>query len=276
MNSNILIIGLPASGKTTFLAQLYNRIRKRKGVVKLGKRRDKLNIEAIKDAVRRLSRAEETHATPSDGNLELVLPITWEEKEAILVSPDYGGEQVRDIQDAMHVNIEMVNRLKESDQWILFIRPGKIFPEYDLSQKNYEARVIEKSTQDDEVVLSRQSRFIETLQAMLFAKGKGVRHQLDTPRLFIVLTCWDELETENTPMEVLMEKLPMLVDFCHANWQPEAFKVLGISAQGFRLDNQENRDKYLDDLPESFGYLVHADGSLDADLTVLIQMAFSQ
>ena len=60
-----------------------------------------------------------------------------------------------------------------------------------------------------------------------------------------------------------------------ANWLSGAFKIIGVSAQEFPLKTNENRDKYLDEMPESFGYLVLDDNSKEKDLTCLIEEALT-
>ena len=124
--------------------------------------------------------------------------------------------------------------------------------------------------------LSQQSRLIEILQALIHTKGKGIKKPIPIPRLFLVLTCWDELNTENTPEEVMKEKLPLMHDLIVTNWQEGRFTFLGLSAQGFPLDTPEAKDKYLDELPENFGYVVLENGKQDKDLTKLIELAIAQ
>lgn len=270
------MIGLQASGKTTFLAQLYTRIQERAGKVKLSKEANEINIEPIKDAVRRLSEGDETQATSSRTDTELILPIEWKGKEYLITSPEYGGEQVRNIYELMQVHSDMAKRVMNSDQWLLFIRPGDIFPSYDLSKGTYKKPDIPKAKNSQKINPSKQSNFIEIVQALLWVKGQGIKAPISKPRLFVVLTCWDELGSDRLPLEILKEKLPLFKDYLEANWQKGHLKVLGLSAQEFPLNADENKDKYLDEMPSSFGYLVEEDGGHNKDLTLLIQKALSE
>lgn len=276
MNNNVLIIGLPDSGKTTFLAQLYVRIKKRKGKLRLSKNTDELNIKAIESAVNALANGNATTTTSADDNLEVVLPVTLGDLEFKLVCPDYGGEQIRNIGDLLEVNPEMQKRTKSSDQWLFFIRPGEIFPAYDLSLATYQDLQVGRDKELAIPELSHQSRLIEILQALIHFKGTGIKNLIVNPRLFIVLTCWDELNTETTPEQIILEKLPLLYDLICTNWGKHEFSFLGLSSQEFSLDTQEAKDKYLDELPENHGYLVLPDGSKDKDLTKLIEIAIAQ
>lgn len=271
VNDSILIIGHPKSGKTTFLAQFFTRVQKRKSSITLSKTPE--NIKAITDAVKRLASGEEPITTPADENGELVLPLKVDGENIDLVCPDYGGEQVNNLTELMEIDNNWQNLVNRSDRWILFIRPSEITPEYDLSISSYEEIYIIKSATFKSPGLSQQSKFVELLQALLYTKKKGAKHLIFVPKLSIVLTCWDELNTEKKPAHVLQEKLPMLLHFVETIWAKEALEVFGLSAQEFPLNTQEAKDKYQDELPENFGYMIDQEGVKDKDITNLVKMA---
>lgn len=267
-NNEVLIIGPPKSGKTTFLAQLYGRLLDKKGKLKLVSAPE--NIDGIKRAYDRLTVGEETESTPATDNLEVKIPVILEGQEFVLHCKDYGGEQVRDLVALMEYDKTWIDRAKMNDRWILFIRPAEIEQRFDLSKKGY----AEKGQKESNLSISGtsdQSQFIELVQVLLHARGTGMKDRIDTPRLLIVLTCWDELKTDLTPKEILQQKMPLFTQFILASWLPETFKIIGVSAQEFPLKTDEDRDKYLDEMPQNFGYLVLEDNPKEKDLTRLIE-----
>lgn len=271
-NNELLIIGPPRSGKTTFLAQLYGRLIDKKGKLQLASAPE--NIDGIKKAYDRLANGEETDSTPSADNLEVKIPVIHDGQEFVLHCKDYGGEQVRDLVALMEYDKTWIDRAKTNDRWILFIRPSEIERRFDLSKKGY----AEKDPKETNALISGtsdQSQFIELVQVLLHARGTGMKDLIDTPRLLIALTCWDELSTDSKPEETLQQKMPLFAQFIAANWLPGAFKIIGVSAQEFPLKTDEARDKYLDELPESFGYLVLDNNPKETDLTRLIEEALS-
>lgn len=271
-SKSVLIIGKPASGKTTFLAQFLTRVTKGKSKVKLVSMPD--NIKAISDAQKSLSSGEEPATTQSDRNVELNLSLDIDGNNVQLSCPDYGGEQISAQTELMEVDNTWQKRVKGSHNWLLFIRASKISPEYDLSVTSYETVEKDKSDVHKELVLSEQSSYIELIQSLLYAKGVGVRQERKLPKLVIVITCWDELNNELTPKEILIEKLPMFNNVIDAMWNRQKLSVLGLSAQEFTLkDDIKASNKYLDDLPESFGYMVTEEGNKDKDITRLIDWA---
>jgi len=216
---------------------------------------------------------EEPLTTSADENVELVLPIDVDGKGMDLVCPDYGGEQVNNITQFMEIGDNWRNLLNRSDRWILFIRPHEITPEYDLSLSSYEEIEIKQSTDMKNIGLSGQSKHIELLQSLLYAKNKGIKHPVDTPTLSIVLTCWDELKTEAKPLKILEEKMPMLLHFVEAIWDNGVFDIFGLSSQEFPLNTTQAKDRYQDELPENFGYMVDQEGKKDKDITRLVKVS---
>ncbi len=271
LNDSILIIGQPDSGKTTFIAQFLTRIKKRKSSIKLIKIPE--NIKAITNAINRLSMGEEPEPTPADENVELVISINVDGKDIDIVFPDYGGEQVNALIELMEINENWQKLVTCSDRWIHFIRPHEITPEYDLSISSYDEIETKETTSFKSPGLSSQSKFIELLQILLHTKNKGIKHLISIPRLSIVLTCWDELNTDMKPVQVLREKLPLFLHFIETVWEKEAFEILGLSAQELSLKTQEAKDKYLDELPENIGYMIDQEGVKDKDITKLVKIA---
>jgi hypothetical protein len=114
---------------------------------------------------------------------------------------------------------------------------------------------------------------IELLQLFLFVRGAGTLAQYSSPALTVLLTCWDEIAgvgAKAQPGEVFAKYLPLLADFVAASWQPGRASVLGLSSLGKPLDENSQDEDYKIRGPEQFGYIIHADGTQDSDLTIPI------
>lgn len=273
MSKPLLIIGKPHSSKTVFITQFYSRLQKRKSKLSLYKPVD--DLTAITAAREALANGEEPDATSTDRSVSLILPVQFGEQQIDLVCPDYGGEQINTILASREVDKKWLEAIKESDNWIFFIRLNNINEQLDISK----ITVTEEHTQGgSEVVeipfsISDQSALIELLQILLHSKENDYHFKNSKVKLTVVLTCWDELEIEEKPKHVLQTHLPLLLNFIESNWESEKLKIIGLSAQGFPLNSEENKEKYQFDGPEKFGYLIKEDGQQTNDITELISEA---
>ena len=89
-----------------------------------------------------------------------------------------------------------------------------------------------------------------------------------TPRLAVVLSCWDELEDAGTPEEVFAKLLPLLHAFVRSTWLEDAWSVWALSSLGRALRPDERDEEFASQGPEHFGFVIPP-GSIehDSDLT---------
>lgn len=276
MNNSILLIGRPHSSKTVFLTQFYSRLQKGKSKLTLYK--PVANITPISAAREALANGNEPEPTPPEMSTEFLLPIQIAEKQIDLLCPEYGGEQVDNIVNNREVGQLWKDALALSSDWILFIRLNSVNKSMDISDVTYKGKKEqnkEKTTDESDYNISDQSFFIELLQILLHYKKYDYHFRNQDLKLTVVLTCWDEMNTQKQPVEMLKARLPLFNDFIKANWKAESLKVIGLSAQGFALDKEENKEKYRVEGPEQFGYLVQADGTHIKDITQLLELALS-
>jgi len=120
----LVLLGGPNSGKTHYAGQLYGRVRRRPGQLRL--RNDQgtpPDLSALEEVLRCL---EEGHAAPhTSANTwaEVSLPLVDEQGNAMdLRWPDYGGEQLRAVFAERAVPEAWRARLTKADGWVLLIR----------------------------------------------------------------------------------------------------------------------------------------------------------
>jgi hypothetical protein len=273
MNKPLLIVGKPHASKTVFIAQFYSRLQKGKSKLSLYKSVD--DLSPITFAREALAKGEEPQTTPTNSSVNLILPIKFGDQQIDLLCPDYGGEQINNIIASREVDKKWIEAIKESDNWIFFIRLNSLSKQLDISN----ITVTEEHTQEQKVEtdveysLSDQSALIELLQILLHCKEHDYHFKNSKVTLTVVLTCWDELETKEKPKQILQNNLPLLLNFIEANWESANLKVIGLSAQGFPLDNEENKEKYQIEGPENFGYLINENGKKINDITELVSEA---
>jgi len=270
MNKQLLIIGRPRSSKTVFLTQFYSRLQKKKSKLLLYKTVD--DLSPISGAREALANGDEPEPTNTQKSEYFYLPIQTNEGVQIdLRCPEYAGEQVNNIVETRQVDKTWTDAIRTSDNWIFFIRLNGINHSFDISgmEISRENPII-KGESTDNNCLSDQSSLIELLQLLLHDKGYDYHLRNTKIKLTIVLTCWDELNTDDKPKDILQSRLPLLLNFIVTNWDNKYLKFIGLSALEFPLNTAENKEKYQIEGPESFGYLIKEDGEKTKDITELI------
>jgi hypothetical protein len=272
MNKQLLVIGKPHSGKSTFLIQLYSKLITNKTLIKLYK--PVSNISALTDGRIRLAQGKETTPTPPDDNSEIELPLQLPNEKVDLVCLDYGGEQVNRILTSRELNKRWLNSVKNSNSWLFFIRLANLDVYPDISNHTVSDEQLKgNENQSVQFSISDQTAFIELLQILLNAKGHNYHFKNSVVKLTIVLNCWDELKTKELPRDMLSKHLPLLLNFVEANWEAKKINFLGLSPQGFSLSDVKNQNLYKIEGPENFGYLIAANGKKKDDITELISEA---
>ncbi len=264
----ILLVGESNVGKTHYGAQFLKRLMVKACALKMTGA--PTNLEAFTTALSCLTEGKSTDHTPADIYVESVWPITDESgRYAELVWPDYGGEQVRNLVAQRRIPAAWRDRVVEATDWVLLIRLHSLRSEDDLFSRPLQSFAPVEPQGEAVYELSDQARTVELLQMLLYLAQFHLDRPLRKPRLTILLSCWDELETTELPADLLASRLPMLWSFVRSNW---AFPtVIGLSALERALYKTDADQDYAIRGPEEFGYVVLPNGEKNTDITLPIQ-----
>lgn len=265
----ILLVGESNVGKTHYGAQFLKRLMVKACALKMSGA--PTNLEAFTTALSCLTEGKSTDHTPASTYVESVWPITDEAgRFAELVWPDYGGEQVRNLVTHRRIPAAWRERVLGAADWVLLIRLHSLRSEDDLFSRPLQSFAADESHGEaDAYELSDQARTVELLQMLLYLAQLHLDRPLRKPRLTILLSCWDELETTELPTDLLASRLPMLWSFVRSNWTSPA--VIGLSALERTLSTTDADEDYAIRGPEEFGYVVLPDGTKNTDITLPIQ-----
>jgi Double-GTPase 1 len=265
----ILLVGESNVGKTHYGAQFLKRLMVKACTLKMSGA--PTNLEAFTTALSCLTEGKSTDHTPANTYVESVWPITDEAgRNAELVWPDYGGEQVRNLVTQRRIPAAWRERVLEATDWVLLIRLHSLRSEDDLFSRPLQSfAAAEPQGETAAYELSDQARTIELLQMLLYLAQFHLDRPLRKPRLTLLLSCWDELETIELPADLLASRLPMLWSFLRSNWTSPT--VIGLSALERALSKTDADQEYATRGPEEFGYVVLPDGVRSADITLPIQ-----
>jgi hypothetical protein len=274
-SNSILLIGESDVGKTHYGAQLLKRLMVSDGEVKMNGAAT--NLKPFEAALENLTEGVAAEHTPTSSYLDSIWPITNRAGlHAQLVWPDYGGEQIRTMFESRRVSDAWRERILQAQAWMLFVRLQRIHRTEDILSRplaDLKNPKVAPAPTLEAVKLSDQSRLVELMQMLLYVRKADTYRRLRTPRLVLLLTCWDELDTARSPTDTLHEFLPMLSDFVAATW--ESPLVMGLSALGRSLQPKRPDPDYIARGPENFGYVVLPDGLRSEDLTLPLKMTLS-
>lgn len=277
MEANFVIIGLPASGKTTFLAALWHLVESDETNCRLQLDRyegDLIYLNKIAEAWRTFRRVPRTSQV---GNADVTIHLVDRETgvKAAAFFPDLAGETFDMQVEARRCRPEFVDDVAE-DHGILFFISADVKGDA-LSVVELNAMMPPDATNNDTgagaPTAEAPSHSAETLAPsplqgeaetpppapaewepkLIPAQVRVVQllSDLQRPpfeprrrRLAIMVSAWDLTRGSDLhPTEWLAAKMPLVDQFLRTNGQSFEHRVYGVSAQGVRLDDDAAVDK---------------------------------
>jgi hypothetical protein len=277
VSNQFVMIGLPATGKTSFLAALWY-------LVQHGEVEHRLTLERMDGDSKHLNQISNLWAgcevvprtsTSGERTVSMVLNDTSTKKTITLTFPDLSGESFMSQWVDRHFTTSYNEFLKESFGGVLFISPlnyqkparipsASLLKEIGETGKPNDERDGEGSIPWDPTQAPTQVQLVELLQ---FIAG---REYFKPPfRLALVISAWDQLKGEKvSPQKWLSDEMPFLSQFLESNRRLFDFNVYGVSAQGG--DYNKDVDE-LTGMSASERILIEGDGVKNShDLTELL------
>lgn len=260
LESKVLVLGGSDVGKTHYAGQLLGRLRHdRQGKLRLrpGGVEDLSKLEEV------LSCLEEGRAaghTPAETWTGIRCKLETSDGANILLEwPEYAGERLFAIVEQRSLPVEWRESVSKAMGWVLFVRPSNLQVYEDLLERP--TGVAPEHTQCGKSAVEGKgwddrARYVELLQMLVFAAGRSTFHRTPTPRLAVVLSCWDELKELRTPEETFVARLPLVDAFIRSTWQDDAWSVWGLSSLGRTLSQVEQDAEFAQMGPEHFGYVI--------------------
>ena len=271
-DKSILLIGESDVGKSHYGGQLLKRLMQEDGRIRMDG--GATNLEPFEAVMASLDAGRSADHTATTTYHESRWPIVDDEgRKAQLIWPDYGGEQIKNIVDKRQLPHAWMKRIAQSSAWLLLIRLQKTRAEDDIFSRPLTS--LKGNSRESQIArVSDQARLIELLQMLVYVQSTSDKGMSRLPRLVVLLTCWDEMESPGKPIYELNERFPMFCDFVASKW--ENCSVLGLSALERALDKLQPDEEYVNQGSEKFGYVVLEDGACCPDLTLPIQKLLAE
>jgi hypothetical protein len=245
-NRSVVIIGLPESGKTTFLAALWHLITERD--INTALRFDKLGIgdAAHLNAIAAQWRNAKVQERTSVGGNKMVSMNFLDAADApsTVTFPDIAGEAYRRMWEERTCEPEVEEILKAGGV-LLFVhtntiqRPQWVIDEIALSKK------LGLPVQEGQEVPWHPR--LSPTQVQLVGLLQLLREPpLDTGprRLAVMLSAWDKVNNEEAlqPEDFLKTNLPLLHQYLHQAADKWTWRAYGLSAQGGEYDDETKKN----------------------------------
>jgi len=230
------IIGLPSSGKTTFLAALWHLLDA--GEVSSKFVLDKLegdrsHLNTITEAWRKCEEVPRT-SMAAETTVSIHVKETISGKTSILNFPDLSGESFELQLSSRLCTPDFIDGLGGSGGILLFITANRssdgitiadiapLIPHGELEGQSEDHRDWEPE------VVPVQVRLVELLQFL-----QQLPFQRRIRRISVIVSAWDVIESPDVnPLLWLEQELPLLHQFLSSNPESFLFQVYGVSAQG--------------------------------------------
>jgi hypothetical protein len=272
------MVGLPSSGKTTFLAALrYVLTNQRKGSEVLSVRNFKANRSYLHSISEQWMRCEQVERTSrSDRPVTVDLPLRDEAgREVDLVIPDLSGELFQGLWEERTWPTDLIEIIENSGATLFFVHPDH----------QLHAPLIEDAV--DQAALAASGSSLTDLRTdqeeaprdLNLAEVDAVVQMIDIlqsllrirppsyPRaLAIVVSAWDRVPGLYAKPEAFVEKAaPLLHQYLLAQGDTRPVRYWGISAQGGQYPKDTDELAEVES-PDERIIVVSADGETSHDL----------
>jgi hypothetical protein len=278
-NRSVVVMGLPGSGKTTYLAALWH-------LVSEGEIDSKLkyvslragNADHLHEIATRWREAKKQERTSVSGDklVSMILQAEGGEPQTVTF-PDVAGEAFRQMWGQRECDETVASWLKEPGV-LLFVHADKVtVPKWvidekllleDLGIQREEEQVVDWSPN----LAPTQVQLTDLLQSM-----QSDPLDVGPRRLAIILSAWDKAASRSlTPEEYLARRMPLFSQFlAHGLDRGWEVRIYGVSAQGGDYDDEKSSLAEAEclrqvDLPSKRIRVVHA-GAESHDLTEPLQ-----
>ena len=243
MNKNYYIIGLPESGKTSFIGALgfylvWGNTNMSKFLM------DTVNYMVyINDVAMQWAKCEKVSRTNKNAFYNIILNLVEKEtgNKVNIKIPDQSGETFRHIINERVINEEKYRQLLDCSDFLIFINPSRLkrdalIPDIPEEIRNETSEEIEMSCEPH---LNIQAEYVQILQYLYYIKKNAIN-------LKIIVSAWDMYSEYKIPEQVLKDKVPLVWQYLHTNIEKFKCEFWGISAQGGDLDDQKIQERLVD------------------------------
>lgn len=280
----VVMVGLPESGKTTFLAALWHVVNDAQANTRLRFAKLLSDDVAYLNEITRVWRtpAKQERTKAEKGHLVSMNLEDQEKAEITLSFPDISGESFQGMWERRECEQSLADMLTEATAILFFINSEGIKAPSWIADVNELLAAVQPVPAPAAATASEpaetkkrvarewepedaptQVQVVELLQFLIAPPfGKKLR------RVAIVLSAWDAVKGEHLkPDEFLARALPLVHQYLNNRGVPYEWKAFGVSAQGGDFGNAEEVKRLRGMEDPSLWIEVQAGNNISKDLT---------
>lgn len=258
---NVLLVGLPSTGKTSFLAALWYAIQQKQSPTALVLKRldgDSAYLNNICDAWLAFEPVGRNQ-TDIETMVSMYLKLHAGEDEIHLTFPDVSGETFKQQWASRQQTASYEKCIKSATGGILFVHAGAINQPLRISEVDNLAALIDESAAEEHAAQPTQSppavpwdiekapTQVQVVELLQFLMGN---ENFKSPfRLAIAVSAWDLVAPSKvSPQDWVKRQLPLLNQFFASHGDKFHVAFYGVSAQGGKYEEGDPA-KLQDKLP---------------------------
>lgn len=235
----ILIAGLPNSGKTTYLGALVYILDSGEVNTALKYDGDPENRKYLNKIVNAWLKFERMERTLYSSEEFIELNLLNNDEQVLLRIPDLSGETWKGLWSQRQCSESVANLIEGVDCMMFFIHCDNIEKPISIMEMKRQQEALGEVQSEGEIKdwdpnkhCSTQVMSVDILQ--IIAEENKNKPPVN---LAIILSAWDTVESlKCTPEEFIQSKLPLLSQYLRSGHDYPNFKIYGVSAQGANLD----------------------------------------
>lgn len=231
MEKKCFIAGLPDAGKTTYIAALWDIIKRSRSKLELQFTTSPDNTTYLNEIWEywvKMTKIERSK-TPIPDDITINVKRTSDGEELALDIPDFMGEQFQKIID--HTLPENIKKwIDQSDRMLYLINVLDDGLKDDMEEESAKTDDIDRQKERKDALLLAPEKMMQASQNMMVLKY--IANHAKINKVAIGLSAWDEkMKSGKTPEEYLQQRSPVLYNFIKYHFKDCVF--FGVSAQGF-------------------------------------------
>lgn len=234
--AKVAFVGLASTGKTTYLAALWNSLQETVGDHSLRLASYPQSAAYLKAIHERWLKGEPVGHTPRDGGEHIRLDVEIDGRSLVLDVPDLSGESFEEMVVSRQIDTVVDDLLTAAAGILVFAHPDHLRTRITIAEARKMGATIPVSTEPartppmDRRKLPGELHIVDLLQAIrlrcrdVAAPGGA--------RVAILVSAWDLLRPEGlSPANWVTNRMPMLHSYLSCNYT-NAYRIFGVSAQG--------------------------------------------